>query len=463
MQLLTSARGYLDRLVFVPAPERRLTPTGISVAVAWVAVGAALVLLRAWSADPLHHLYSEDSYVYLAHAQGGIFGALLDSYNGYVQVSSRAVAGAVAYLPVGWWAAAMAVGGALIVSCCALVVWVASGGHIRDPWLRGALAAAVVLFGAINGEMLGNVVNTIWFTSFACFWLLLWRPRGTAAGAFGGALLLIGTLSHSAPLFFLPIWLLRASVVRSRADALIVAGFAAGAILQLALSYDDIGPATHVADPIPAGAPFSSRPYWDWNLVPAFGQRIVGSVLGGQDANAFLWRELGLPYLLALTGLYATLIVSAWRTRGTRLLVLGTAAIALTVFLFSGYVRWGAGGDALHWPAGSSTQLGGRYVYLPGMLLLSAVLIQCDALLRAVNTAAGHPRLWLRTVPVALLALLFVVDFQVTALPELGPRWGVAVERARATCIAGGSETVQIVATSTIATKTVPVACSRLR
>lgn len=194
---LTAARGYLDRQVFPLAPPGApLTARRSLLYAAFALLGVTVQLLRTWSLDPLEHVFGEDGFVYLADAQGNDgLSSLTTAYNGYLQVSSRLVAAAVAGLPVDWYAAAMAIFGALIVTGCAFVVWRTSAAQIRDRYLRGTLAAMVFLLGALGTEMLGNVVNTI----FACFWLLLWRPRIYVAAAFAGAGLLLGALSIPRP------------------------------------------------------------------------------------------------------------------------------------------------------------------------------------------------------------------------------------------------------------------------
>ena len=221
-------------------------------------LATALQLLRVWSTEPLEHLFGEDAYIWLADAHSDDpLSALTTTYNGYLQTSSRLVAEAVAELPVSSWAAAMAVRGALIVTGCAFVVWRTSAAHIHDRYLRAALAAMVVLLGAAGTELLGNVVNTIWFITFACFWLLLWRPRRLAAAAVAGGALLLGAISHSAALFLAPLWLLRLVAVRDRRDGLVVVGFAIGAALQLGFSYDEIGEPSAFS---------TTEPFWDWEL-----------------------------------------------------------------------------------------------------------------------------------------------------------------------------------------------------
>ena len=460
---LTSARRYLGEHVFPDAPRGpRLTAHRVLLYAALAVLATALQLLRAWSMDPLEHLYAEDAFVWLADAQSGDpFSALTTTYAGYLQTSSRLVAEAVAELPVSSWAAAMAICGAVIVTGCAFVVWRTSVAQIRDRYLRAALAAMVVLLGVVGTEMLGNVVNTIWFIAFACFWLLLWRPPHTAAAAISGAALLFGAVSHSAVLFLAPLWLLRSVAVRDRRDALVVAGFAIGAALQIGFSHDQIGEALTTG--APAGQPFSTEPFWDWNLVPAYAQRVVGGAVGGHGVDAFLWENLGWPFAVALAAVLVTLLYRALRFPATRVIVPLTVAISIAMFLAAGYVRWGTGGSALFWPQGSSTELGARYVVTPALLLLAAVFIQVDAEVRSADRAPRRP-LMLRAAVICVTLGCALVSFRVEPLYRPGPTWTDALDQSRTACEAGELATVDVTTMETpYGPYALPLNCNALR
>jgi hypothetical protein len=98
-------------------------------------------------------MWAEDAGTWIADAlTRGLFDALTTTWNGYLQTGSRLVAEPVALLPVDWFAPVMAICGAAIVTGSAFVVWRASAGHIRSPYLRAALAAMVVLLPIVGVE-----------------------------------------------------------------------------------------------------------------------------------------------------------------------------------------------------------------------------------------------------------------------------------------------------------------------
>jgi hypothetical protein len=468
--MLSRARSYLDRYLFLDAPPSpRLSRDRVLLYAAIAVLATTVQILRVWSLRPLETIFGEDASVYLADAQGSDpLTAVTTPYNGYLQVSSRVIAEAVEKLPVDWWAAAMAICGALVVTGCAFVVWRTSAAHVQNRWLRATLAAMVVLLGVVGTEMLGTVVNSIWFIAFACFWVLLWRPPGLAAAIGGGVLLFIGAASHSVLVFFAPLLLLRAIAARDRRDWVIVAGFVLGLIFQLALSYDQIGSVGDNGEgprPVAAtGQPFSTDPYWDWNLVPAYGQRVVGGAIAGHDPDAWLWEHVGWLFVAVLAALLVGLVVWALRTPRTRLLVPLTVAISIAIFLIIGYVRWGAGGFALFWPQGESVTIGGRYVVLPALLLLAAILIQLDAWSRQPAGERPDRRPALALAAAGVIVVCALASFRVDPSFEGGPTWSTAVDGARATCRAGPAETVDVVTVITpYGQGTMPLDCDRLR
>jgi hypothetical protein len=147
-------RRVLDRELFPYAPA----PPPITARRALICAGLAVLcivvlLVRMWSSVPLNSMWAEDAGTWIADAlTRGLFDALTTTWNGYLQTGSRLVAEPVALLPVDWFAPVMAICGAAIVTGSAFVVWRASAGHIRSPYLRAALAAMVVLLPIVGVE-----------------------------------------------------------------------------------------------------------------------------------------------------------------------------------------------------------------------------------------------------------------------------------------------------------------------
>lgn len=113
---------------------------------------------------PLKSIWAEDGWVWLTDAlHRGFLHALTTPYNGYLQNLGRLIAEPVAVLPVRWYAPAIALVGADIVTSCTFVVWRASAGYLESRYLRAALAAMIVLLPVVDVERLDNVTNSIWF------------------------------------------------------------------------------------------------------------------------------------------------------------------------------------------------------------------------------------------------------------------------------------------------------------
>jgi hypothetical protein len=425
-------RDFLDRVLFPDAPfPPRITARRALVCAGIAVLCIAIQLIRMWSSVPLDSIWAEDGGTWLADATTrGLFDALTTTWNGYLQTSSRLVAEPVSHLPIAWFAAVMAICGAAIVTGCAFLVWRASAGHIESPYLRAALAAMVVLLPVVGVESLDNVTNSIWFLLFASFWVLLWRPRTFARAAAAAAFIFVAALSNAAIVVFAPLWLLRLIAIRDRRDTIIVTGFAVGTAVQLAFSWN----APAIGEAGRTGFNFITfSPHWDWSLVPAYAQRIVGGAVGGQRINGFLWVHLGTAQEVVMGA--ALLLFAGFSLFGaprTRVVVPITIAASLGLFLASGYQRWHPIGLLFTWPHGSSNTLSAHYMVTPTLLLLSALFVQLDARPRLVSAGAWN-KLLVGTVLVLFVAAL--ASFEVGETNVRGsPTWSEALNAGRATC-----------------------------
>jgi hypothetical protein len=472
-EALVRLRTEADAHLF---PEDRAAP-GLSIRALILyptiaVLGAGVQLLRMWDSRPLDSIWAEDGGIWLSDAlYRGFFHNFTTSYNGYLQGLSRLVAEPVSRLPVDWYAPAMAIVGALIVSGCALFVWRASAAHIRNPYLRASLAAMVLLLPVVGTESLANVTNSIWSLLFACFFALLWRPRSLAAAVGAAILVLVAALTNIAVVFFLPLWLMRLVAARDRRDLVIVAAFAIGLAIQLGFSSGDFGLRGEAGDQLrtssaPACDPFSSDPCWNWELVPAYAQRIVGGAVGGQQINGELWKAIGppLPVVLGL-GLIA-LVAVALRERRTRILVPLTIVISIAMFLVAGWQRWGAGGIFFYWPEGEFTG-GSHYLITPTLLLLTAIILQLDAVIRK---RPDEPVGLVRRKALAAAAVVFILAAALIGF-HVGDRsirgsvsWSDEIAQAHAVCGHPDSPPYVLVPTNQLFNSfPVQVPCDRLR
>lgn len=462
---LERLRGFLDRELFPYAPPPPRITRQRALICAGIAVLSILIqLVRMWSSVPLDSIWAEDGATWLPDAMSrGVFDALTTTYNGYLQTSSRLVAEPVALLPVDWFAAVMAICGAAIVTGCAFLVWRASAGHIESPQLRAALAAMVVLLPVVGAETLDNVTNSIWFLLFASSWVLLWRPTTFARAAAAAGFIFVAALSNAAIVVFAPLWLLRLIAIRDRRDTIIAAALPLGVAIQLAFSWN--APVqgeggTHLGPSLAA----VFAPHWDWSLVPAYAQRVVGGAFGGQRIDGFLWENLGTGLEVALgVGLLAFAAFSASGLARTRVVVPVMVVASVGLFLVLGYRRWFPFGMGFTWPHGTSNTKQAHYMVTPTLLLLSALFVQLDARPRGVGVGAWDK---LRVGAVLVVFIAALASFDVGDSKARGsPTWSEALDAARSQCISTDAKQVQvpIEPRTFLSSFDVPLPCSKLQ
>ena len=173
-----------------------------------LAAGAVVLLLRIAGRSPVTTIWAEDRTVFLVQALASP-RHLFASYAGYLQLLPRIIAQLVAFLPLPDAAAAFAISGAVIASAVALFVFYASAGHIRSGWLRGLLAAAVLLLPVAPLEIADSGVNTPWYLLFALFWAGLWRPRARRGMGLAALIAFLAGASTPLALALAPLFIVR--------------------------------------------------------------------------------------------------------------------------------------------------------------------------------------------------------------------------------------------------------------
>jgi hypothetical protein len=413
-------REDLDRLLFraAPAATARLKGwEGAVVLVSFLALATVMQLFRLGPSSALNSIWAEDGSVFLGGAMGhDFFGAVTLTHAEYLVVLPRLIAEVGMLVPLHDTAMAMNLTTVLIVALSGVAVWFAAAGQIHSPYLRGLLVALMVLCPVGSIEAVASPTNVAWYTTFAVFWLLLWRPATTWGACLGGLLILATGLSTPATLFFLPIVLLRAIAIRGRRDALIVGAFALAMAIQV--------PATVLSDEQLPGS------VWTRHIVTAFLQRVVDSSVLGLELGGSTWADWGWPFLIAIVaGLAAYLAVLLLRTSSGRLfaaIAIGTSAV---MFMFSAYVRAPLG-ELMVWRAGEYNSLGGRYAMVPTLLLISVALALVDSRSRS---SRGRPVAAIATAAVLLVAL--VTSFDVRGeFGRGGPPWDESLRTATVRC-----------------------------
>jgi hypothetical protein len=413
-------RDHIDR-AFPPGPRARLGPGRLEwtvVMVAVLALATILALLRLGWSSSLNTIWAEDGPIYLQAAlTQGFWHAVFSPYAGYLVVVPRLIAEAATLVPLQYAPAAISIVSASVAALSGLCVWVASDGHVRNPYLRGGLALAVVLAPTAGLEALDSAAYAPWYMLIATFWLLFWRPRTMWGAGLAGAFILLTGLSTPGVWFFLPVAVLRGLTVRDRRDAVVVGAFALGATVQV---------------PVILGQE-QGAPLWTHDIWPAYLQRVVDGGVFGQRLGGGLWSELGWPFLIVLSlallaGLVYALRRSAPSARWFAALALPTS---LVMFVLSAYQR--TVGSNLIWSAGSAGGTASRYVLVPALLLVSAGVVLADATVGRRQGSRGLP--WVVGATSAILLLAIVTSFDMRDPARSEPHWKDALRSAARTCV----------------------------
>jgi hypothetical protein len=419
---LAAARRRIGTYLFPdsapPSSELRRWEAAVLV-IALLVLGTVLALLRLGFSDSLNTIWAEDGPIYLQGALTESFWhAVFSPYAGYLVVVPRLIGEAATLVPLEQAAAAISLISAFFAALSGLVVWCASGGQIRNPYLRGGLALATVLAAAAGQETLLSAAYVPWYMLFASFWLLFWRPRTLAAAAAGGLFLLATGLSTPGVWFFLPVALLRVASFRDARDASLLGPYFLGALVQV---------------PVILGQE-QGEAIWTSRIWGGYLQRVVDGGLLGQSLGGDLWSSLGIPFLIVLVAAVgAGLAWGLWKSSpGPRWFGVAAVLTSLVMFVVSVYQR--AVGENIFWATGASGGAASRYVLVPALLLLSAGVVFVDYALR------GRPAELRMSWPVAaalgLIGLAIVTSYDMRAPESRGkPYWDDALHRAASRCV----------------------------
>lgn len=428
---ISSVRRRLDETLFRDPPRQQSdwdgAPKALLLAGAF-ALAILLQMLRVGWDNSLHSLWAEDGAVYFSGAIHNSFGgSLFETYATYLVVVPRAIGELANLAPLEQAPLAVAVLSGAVVALSGLVVWQASAGLVESPYLRAGLAAATVLAAVGGLESTDSAAYVPWYMLFATFWILLWRPA-TQLGALGAGLFALLTgLSTPGVWFFVPLALLRSLALRDRRDGFVLAGFWAGAAIQVpVLAFNDETAVT---------------PQWTHDIWTAYLQRVVDGAALGLRLGGKAWAHLGWPFLIALLAI-AILALAYGLSRANfsaRLLALVAIPTSLVMFVVSVYQR--AVGAEMIWPAHGYIESAGRYAIVPALLLLSVAVVLID---RRSRRREGENRPgWLPPATLAGILAVLAVSFSVGNTEARGtPPWPGALEQAAATCaVEGESET----------------------
>lgn len=418
-----------------PAQERSFgSAEAALLVVSLLALGTVLTLLRQGFSIPLNTVWAEDGPIYLQGAlTQGFWDAVFSPYAGYLVVVPRLIGELATLVPLDDAPAAISLLSGLFAAVSALVVWFASAGHIRNVYLRGALALATVLAPAAGQEVLVSAAYVPWYMLFASFWLLFWRPRGTSGAALGGLFLLATGLSTPGVWFFLPVAVLRTVTASDRRDLTIVGGYFLGGLVQI---------------PVILGQEQGS-PLWSSKIWTALPQRVVDGGLLGQRLGGGAWQELGWYFLAPFVALVlAGLLVGCLRSRPATRWFAGLAVlVALVMFILSVYQR--TVGPNIFWSPGTSGGTASRYVLVPALLLLSACVVVVDDVVRGERGQRVAAR-WAVAATVGVMLVAIATSFDMTESGVRGrPYWDESLRAAADKCLAPGEELAGIATSPT--------------
>lgn len=410
-------RAGLNRSLFIPPPADTLRFRGwegVGVLAAFLLLAASFELLRAGPTESVKALFAEDGPVYLGGAlEHGFFDSATSTYAEYLVLIPRLLGEMGTLPPLRYAPEAMNLGAILIVGLSAVAVWFGSAGLVRSTLLRALLIVLVLLSPTSGLETVVSPTNTPWFTSFAVFWLLLWRPATSWGAGLGALMILVSGLSSPVFFFFVPLAVLRAIAIEDRRDALVVGSFFLALAIQLpitVLSKENV-----------------TEPTWTMNVLITFLQRVVSGAALGLELSGEAWVRWGWPFLIAISLAVAVFLVwCGLRASSGRLFAFVAVATASVMFLASGYQR--ALGDVMVWPTGTYNMLGGRYSMIPGLLLASAAIVLVDSQLRA-----RQARAWPALATGAVLVLAMVTSFGGDANRDM-PSWARSVRDGATEC-----------------------------
>jgi hypothetical protein len=371
--------GALLPALFPEPPQRQAASSArvalrALVSVIALAAGAVVLLLRIGGPSPVATIWAEDRTVFLVGALAGP-RHLFAPYAGYLQLLPRLIAQLVAFLPLPDAAAAFAITGAVIAAAVALFVFHASAGHIRSAWLRGLLAAAVLLLPVAPLEIADSGVNTPWYLLFALFWAALWRPRTPGGMALAGAVAFLAGASTPLALALAPLLIVRVAALPQIREHAVTAGLAAGLLLQL--------PVIHAAHNSRTGQHASPR-----GVLSFVAHDVVLPALGWH-LDWWLQAAVGRNGATVLVGCVLAAVFGAIAmTASARVRLVAAAALG------SGFLLAAAAATLSRWvtvdPAYFHFEPGSRYTTLPIFLMEAAVIVAVDDVIRRARER-GRP------------------------------------------------------------------------
>jgi hypothetical protein len=427
----------------------------------WLAAAAAVAALTALQmvrrpSDPpaWDSLSVEDGQVFLTQAlSNDLWDSLRTSFMGYLHTAPRLITEVATWMPLEDAPLVISLLTSLLVAVLALYVFKASSAWIASPLLRVVLALSLVFVPVTARDIAGTVNNLHWYLLYASFWAVISKRGDRTWFAISAALVALTALSDPLCAVLLPLAIARAVRLGGGREWALPGAIVLAVIAHLVLRDDRVD---RVGGVDVAAIPRIFAERVTSSLL--VGDRYLHDVFGGRTGSLFAWASLVAVALLIGLG--------ARRLRGRRAwLLAGAATLSIVFFLIPVLTR---GTELLvpdiPWALGAS-----RYMYLPIMFLLTAVIAVADR----PGPAAGR-RLPLRELVLAVaVVVVTVANYDAVHRTTGGPRWKPALADARDACRAGhpvgevrlnrqGASVTAIIPTHPLGHWSVAIACSRL-
>ena len=224
---------WLRSALFLQAPSERLGWRKVLLGVVFVFAGAAVSLARTSGPGALNTTWIEDAGNFLQDAlHQSVLTTLTTQMNGYYDVVPRTITAIAVAFPIAWAPGIMSAAAAAEYALMGLIVYIASGPHLRSPWLRLLVAAPTCLV-PLGYTQVNNDLATVQFVAlYGLFWLLLWRPA-TRVGQVCAPLVMLGaTLTSILPAILAPLVAARLIADRSKTSIAVAVCWAAGLVTQ---------------------------------------------------------------------------------------------------------------------------------------------------------------------------------------------------------------------------------------
>jgi hypothetical protein len=415
-----SLRAVLADL-FPDAPAVPLRRSRVALAAAAVVAGAALSLARLRGPGPFNSIFAEDATNFLSDAlYHGPVDAVTKPFNGYFHIGPRLLTEVASYFPLHWVPAVMSIESALVLGLIAVLVFVASGAHLRSVPARLLVSVPVVVAASAENAAAtttNNVATLQFFAAYAVFWILLWAPASRTARAVGIVVVALTAASTMLTVVFLPLALVRLYVRRGLYD-LVLAGLlvAGGALHTTALALGWTARPSFLTPTDDLGWAFDE--FFRWGVPHmVFGYRWSGFPITAVNHRQLVLAEIaGVVLVLVLVAALLRRRDPVAGDRGPIWLLGGLAFAYSAAILVFQYMSSGRPEE--------------RYVITPALLLLVAVA--------ALLHPPPHPRNR-HAVPfyayAALLAVVTAVNYVgIDSGRTLGPAWDVELGKATAWC-----------------------------